>query len=74
MPLQNLECDCVGSDFAETLAPMHKAEVPENEETMSAEPILPDNFTRPLSFESSSNDIKPPAQAHITRWSSPDIF
>ncbi|KAJ5385776.1 hypothetical protein N7509_008317, partial [Penicillium cosmopolitanum] len=64
MPFQNLECDCVGNDFTEIIAPKHKSEVPETE-AKSVEQIFLDNLTRPVSFESSSSDIKPPAQAHI---------
>jgi len=71
MPFRSLECDCVGSGFMETLAPINKTEV---QETLSVETILPDNLARSFGFESSSNDIKPPAQAHISRWSFPDIF
>jgi hypothetical protein len=71
MPFQSLECDCIGSDFTETLEPMHKAEV---QETLSVERILPDNFASSLTFESSSSDIKPPVPAHITRWSIQHIF
>lgn len=71
MPLQSLKCGCVGSDFTETVAPMHKAEV---QETLSVERILPDSLASSLSFESSSSDIKPPAPAHITRRSIPYAF
>lgn len=73
MPFQNLECDCVGNDFTEIIAPKHKAEVPETE-AKSVEQIFLDNLTRPVSFESSSSDIKPPAQAHISKWSFQYIF
>lgn len=73
MPLQNLECDCVGNDLTEILAPMHKAEVPETE-AVSVEQIFPDNLTRPVSFGSGSSDIKLPAQAHISGWSFQDFF
>lgn len=71
MPLQNLECDCVGSDSMEALAQVHKAEV---QKTLPVESILPDNLARSFGFESNSNNIKPPPQAHISRWSFPDIF
>jgi hypothetical protein len=52
---------------------MHKAEVPQTE-AMSVEQIFPDNLTRPVSFGSSSSDIKLPAQAHISGWSFQDFF
>ncbi|KAJ5381962.1 uncharacterized protein N7496_004390 [Penicillium cataractarum] len=64
--LRNSECDCAGSDFT----PMHKAEV---QEPSFTQPFLLDDLTRSLSFESSSTDIKPPPQAHITRCSIPEI-
>ncbi|KAJ5382067.1 uncharacterized protein N7496_004495 [Penicillium cataractarum] len=71
MPLRYSECDCVGSDFTATLAPLHKVEV---QETLSVEPILPDDLTGSLGFESSCNDIKPPPRAHMTRFSVPEVF
>jgi len=74
LSMPNSECNCVSGDSPKTLVPIHEAEVPEFEESASIESTLPDKITRPLSFESASEDLKPPAPAHIARWRLPKYF
>ncbi|KAJ5641355.1 hypothetical protein N7490_005355 [Penicillium lividum] len=65
---RNCQCDCVGSATQNALASVCTSEVPETEMSTSFKPKLPDDITRPLSFDSSSTDMKPPDKIHLPNW------
>jgi hypothetical protein len=66
------QCGCAEGPRPLSLASRHEAEAPETQRVNSSTSLKtqsPRDITRPLSFDSTSSDIKQPARAHLPDWS-----